>query len=125
VAAVLQAIESRAPDARVLVVGYPDILPVTGHGCWPLVPFAFGDVPYLRGIEVDLNQMLARTAAANGATFVGLVIGGGKMIEAYATGFPIRIATYTNRDPIGFTRPWANLSASQLAAASASSSPSG
>jgi hypothetical protein len=35
-----------------------------------LVPFAFGDVPYLRGIEVDLNQMLARTAAANGATFV-------------------------------------------------------
>ena len=25
---------------------------------------------------------------------VGLVIGGGKMIEAYATGFPIRISTY-------------------------------
>jgi hypothetical protein len=70
VAAVLQGIESRAPDAQVLVVGYPDLLPVTGHGCWPLVPFAFGDVPYLRGIEVDLNQMLARTAAANGATFV-------------------------------------------------------
>jgi cell wall-associated NlpC family hydrolase len=37
---------------------------------------------------------------------VGLVIGGGKMIEAYATGFPIRIAPYTDRDPIGFTRPW-------------------
>lgn len=70
VAAVLQGIQTRAPDARVLLVGYPDILPVTGHGCWPLVPFAFGDVPYLRGIEVDLNQMLARTAAANGATFV-------------------------------------------------------
>jgi len=49
---------------------------------------------------------------------VGLVIGGGKMIEAYATGFPIRVATYTGRDPVGFTRPWANLSASQLAAAS-------
>jgi cell wall-associated NlpC family hydrolase len=43
---------------------------------------------------------------------VGLVIGGGKMIEAYATGFPIRVATYTNRDPIGFTRPWANASVS-------------
>jgi hypothetical protein len=70
VAAVLQAIETRAPEARVLLVGYPDILPVSGHGCWPLVPFAFGDVPYLRGIEVDLNQMLASTAAANGATFV-------------------------------------------------------
>jgi hypothetical protein len=70
VAAVLQAIQTRAPEARVLLVGYPDILPVSGHGCWPLVPFAFGDVPYLRGIEVDLNQMLASTAAANGATFV-------------------------------------------------------
>jgi peptidoglycan DL-endopeptidase CwlO len=54
---------------------------------------------------------------------VGLVIGDGKMIEAYATGFPIRVASYTDRDPVGFTRPWANLSASQLAAASAASSP--
>ncbi len=39
---------------------------------------------------------------------VGLVIGGGMMIEAYATGFPIRVAPYGDRDPIGFTRPWAH-----------------
>jgi peptidoglycan DL-endopeptidase CwlO len=39
---------------------------------------------------------------------VGLVIGNGEMIEAYATGYPIRVASYTDRDPIGFTRPWAN-----------------
>jgi peptidoglycan DL-endopeptidase CwlO len=39
---------------------------------------------------------------------VGLVIGNGEMIEAYATGFPIRIASYTDRDPVGFTRPWAD-----------------
>ena len=38
---------------------------------------------------------------------VGLVIGNGQMIEAYATGFPIRIASYANRDPVGFTQPWA------------------
>ena len=37
---------------------------------------------------------------------VGLVIGNGQMIEAYATGVPIRIASYTNRDPVGFTQPW-------------------
>ena len=37
---------------------------------------------------------------------VGIVIGGGKMIEAYATGFPIRIAPYGSRQPVGFTRPW-------------------
>lgn len=39
---------------------------------------------------------------------VGLVIGGGLMIEAYASGFPIRIAPYGDRSPIGFTRPWAH-----------------
>jgi peptidoglycan DL-endopeptidase CwlO len=39
---------------------------------------------------------------------VGIVIGGGMMIEAYATGFPIRIAPYGDRDPVGFTRPWAH-----------------
>jgi peptidoglycan DL-endopeptidase CwlO len=38
---------------------------------------------------------------------VGLVIGNGKMIEAYATGFPIRVASYVGRGAIGFTEPWA------------------
>jgi len=38
---------------------------------------------------------------------VGLVIGNGKMIEAYATGFPIRVASYLGRGAIGFTQPWA------------------
>ncbi len=46
------------------------------------------------------------TVAAPG--HVGLVIGKGMMIEAYATGFPIRIARYTDRSPVGFTRPWAH-----------------
>jgi cell wall-associated NlpC family hydrolase len=46
---------------------------------------------------------------------VGMVIGGGKMIEAYATGFPIRISTYGKSTSaagdgqvVGFTRPWAH-----------------
>ncbi|MEP7026126.1 MAG: C40 family peptidase, partial [Actinomycetota bacterium] len=39
---------------------------------------------------------------------VGIVIGGGKMIEAFATGFPIRVSSYTGLDPVGFTRPWAH-----------------
>jgi lysophospholipase L1-like esterase len=75
VAAVLQAIHKRAPAARVLVVGYPVILPNTGTGCWPLVPIAHGDVPYLRGVEIKLNQMLASTAAANKATYVNTYTG--------------------------------------------------
>jgi lysophospholipase L1-like esterase len=70
VAAVLQGIHSRAPNARVLLVGYLDVLPNTGDGCWPVVPIAYGDVPYLRNTELQLNHMLAAEAAANGATFV-------------------------------------------------------
>ena len=70
VAAVLQGIHARAPAARVLLVGYPDILPNTGYGCFPMVPLATGDVAYLRGLEIRLNQVLAGVAAANGATFV-------------------------------------------------------
>jgi hypothetical protein len=70
VAADLQRIHADAPNARVYLVGYPVILPNSGSGCWPLVPIAFGDVPYLRGVENALNSMLASVAAANNAMFV-------------------------------------------------------
>jgi lysophospholipase L1-like esterase len=70
VAADLQGIHADAPNAKVFLVGYPVILPDSGVGCWPLVPVAYGDVPYLRGVEKALNSMLATEAAANGATFV-------------------------------------------------------
>jgi lysophospholipase L1-like esterase len=70
VAAVLAAIHQRAPQARVLLVGYPDILPAAGQGCWPAAPIARGDVLYLRGVELELNAMLAAEAAANNATYV-------------------------------------------------------
>jgi peptidoglycan DL-endopeptidase CwlO len=46
---------------------------------------------------------------------VGLVIGHDEMIEAYATGFPIRVSVFGtsaappgDEDPVGFTRPWAH-----------------
>lgn len=67
--AVLDAIHALAPRARLLLVGYPDVLP-RGGGCWPVVPITNGDIAYLRGIETQLNSMLAAAAAASGATFV-------------------------------------------------------
>ena len=70
VAAVLQAIHQQAPQAKVVVVGYPDILPEYNDGCWPLEPIAYGDVSYLRSTEKRLNSMLAETAAANNAQYV-------------------------------------------------------
>ena len=46
---------------------------------------------------------------------VGLVIGHDEMIEAYATGFPIRVSPFGtpkaapgDTDPVGFTRPWSH-----------------
>jgi lysophospholipase L1-like esterase len=70
VAAALAEIHRRAPRARVYVVGYPSILPDGGIGCWPVLPFAFGDVPWLRDKEKELNAMLASTAAAGDAVYV-------------------------------------------------------
>ena len=70
VAAVLQGIHSRSPEAKIYVVNYPAIFPETGFGCWPQMPIGFGDVPYLRSTEQNLNKMLATQAAANGATVV-------------------------------------------------------
>jgi lysophospholipase L1-like esterase len=70
IAAVLQGVHARSPGARVFVVNYAAILPETGSGCWPQVPIAFTDVPYLRSVEKKLNAMLAEKAAANGARIV-------------------------------------------------------
>jgi lysophospholipase L1-like esterase len=69
VSTVLADIRARAPQARIVVVGYPDLFPQQG-GCWPAVPITSGDIAYLRSIEVQLNAMLAADAAAAGDTFV-------------------------------------------------------
>ncbi len=65
---------------------------------------------------------------------MGLVIGKNTMIEAYATGFPLRISHFGTKDSspderqvVGFTRPWAHsgvdLPPSALAAPSATGHP--
>jgi lysophospholipase L1-like esterase len=69
VAAVIQGIHTRSPLARVYVIGYPALLPETGH-CWPQMPIAPDDVPYLRGMQKDLNAMLETQADANDAVYV-------------------------------------------------------
>jgi lysophospholipase L1-like esterase len=70
VADVLDGIRERSPDARVLLVNYISLLPETGPGCWPQVPFADADVPYLRAKQHELNDTLADRATDKGATVV-------------------------------------------------------
>jgi len=69
IATILADIHNTAPNAKVFVLGYPDILPQNG-ACWPSMPFETADAEYLNSIEQDLNTMLQETAQANSATFV-------------------------------------------------------
>lgn len=68
-ARVLAGIRERSPRATVLLVGYLRILPPV-LGCYPVLPIARGDVPYLDGVERQLNAMLAAQASDQGAVFV-------------------------------------------------------
>ncbi|MEX0789623.1 MAG: SGNH/GDSL hydrolase family protein [Actinomycetota bacterium] len=68
--AVLAAIKQRSPEASTYLIGYPSLFPENALGCWPFMPYAPGDVPYLIAKEKELNAMVADRAAAHGVTFV-------------------------------------------------------
>jgi lysophospholipase L1-like esterase len=70
IAAVLQGIHARAPQARVAIVGYPDVLPKNGESCWPMVPLSPDDIRYIDELIVRINAMIAGQAALNDAEFI-------------------------------------------------------
>jgi peptidoglycan DL-endopeptidase CwlO len=67
----------------------------------------------------DLVFFAGSDGTTNSPGHVGMVLGNGLMVEAYATGFPIRIAPYGGRGAVGFIRPWSHsglaLTSQQLA----------
>ncbi|GAB2843786.1 SGNH/GDSL hydrolase family protein [Actinocorallia aurea] len=62
----VQQIRTRSPHARIVLTGYLRIVPDSG-GCWPALPFAAGDVPWLAAKQKALNTMITQRAEANGA----------------------------------------------------------
>jgi lysophospholipase L1-like esterase len=70
IAATLQGIHARSPQARVLIVGYPAVAPPRGVSCYPLVPLSADDLAYLDDMLRRTNAMLAEQAAANDAEYV-------------------------------------------------------
>jgi lysophospholipase L1-like esterase len=71
VAAVIQGIRERSPQARIFALNYAAIFPERGFlGCWPQLPVASGDIAYLREKQKELNAMIAAQAAANGARLI-------------------------------------------------------
>ncbi|WP_029433018.1 SGNH/GDSL hydrolase family protein [Blastococcus sp. URHD0036] len=69
--AALTAVRQAAPNARIAILGYPSILPPTG-GCFPVMPVAVGDVPYLYSLQTTLNQVIADAARQTHVTFVDM-----------------------------------------------------
>ncbi len=68
VGAVLDNIHKKAPKAKIVVVGYPTVLP-DGNGCWPSLPVGSGDVAYIRDSLAKMNTMLKDQAKAHKAGF--------------------------------------------------------
>ncbi|WP_414169997.1 SGNH/GDSL hydrolase family protein [Streptoverticillium reticulum] len=69
-AAALQRIHAKAPRAKVLVAGYPAVLPDDARTCLFKMPATTGDLTYLRSVIGKLNDMVSTTAVANGAAYV-------------------------------------------------------
>ncbi|MGH2953393.1 MAG: SGNH/GDSL hydrolase family protein [Solirubrobacterales bacterium] len=74
VADVIDGIQERSPDARLVVVGFPDPVPQQ-PGCFPVVPIAPGDLPYLHRVAANLDATERLVAAEGGAEYVELLTG--------------------------------------------------
>jgi lysophospholipase L1-like esterase len=64
----LEEVHARAPHARVLLVGYPQLVP--DEGTCPQLPLAAGDYAYVRDQFAHLDDAMRRAASDAGATFV-------------------------------------------------------
>lgn len=72
VGSVLDAVDEAAPEARVVVVPYPKLLPTSGATCPARVSFATGDYAYVDEVVRQLNSAIRRAAQSHGASYVDL-----------------------------------------------------
>ncbi|MFD8430345.1 SGNH/GDSL hydrolase family protein [Streptomyces coelicoflavus] len=70
IADTLRTVRAKSTRAKVLLVGYPSIVPDDGSTCRETIPLATGDFAWLRDKTKQLNAMLAQQAATHGATFI-------------------------------------------------------
>ncbi len=69
----LRDIHTRVPEAKVIIVGYPWLIPASST-CAPQVPVALGDVPYLRNLQATLNDAIRQAAVDTDTTFVDMSV---------------------------------------------------
>jgi lysophospholipase L1-like esterase len=65
---VVRDVHDRAPSARILLIGYPQI--VASTGTCPDVPFAPADYRFVHEVNRQLTETVRRAAAATGVTYV-------------------------------------------------------
>jgi lysophospholipase L1-like esterase len=70
VAGVLDDVRAAAPDAQVVLVGYPRMV-ASDESC-AAMPLAEGDRPWLAGVEEQLNDALRRAAREAGVEFADM-----------------------------------------------------
>jgi lysophospholipase L1-like esterase len=70
VAGAVAGVRQRSPDARILVIGYPQIVPASGT-CSDL-PLADGDYPFAREVNQRLTEAVQAAAADSKAEYVDL-----------------------------------------------------
>ncbi len=69
ISSVVKGVRSRAPEARILVVGYPQIVPPGDRACAQL-PIAEGDLPFARTMNRGLAEALEEGARKSEAEYV-------------------------------------------------------
>jgi lysophospholipase L1-like esterase len=70
VTSALEGIHDRSPQARVVLVGYPQTVPA--RSTCPILPLATGDYPYVRRVLAGLNDAMRVAARTAHADFVDL-----------------------------------------------------
>jgi lysophospholipase L1-like esterase len=69
----LTAVHQKAPRATVVIIGYPRVLPDTGvPACYPSMPIAMGDVPYVNEWALALNTAVVKAAAETGSRYIDM-----------------------------------------------------
>ena len=115
--AALTKVRAKAPKARVAISGYLRILPPT-TGCYPIMPVATGDVPYLDNIQATLNDAVKRAAARTGVRFIDVsgVSGGHDACKPVGTRWVEPVVGSTNFVPVHPNALGENAMAHQAAA---------
>lgn len=69
---VVEAISERAPEARILLVGYPQIIPSEGT-CRARLPLAVGDYAYTLDLNLRLAEAVREGGVSAGAEYIDMV----------------------------------------------------